>query len=607
MRNNPSCGPLSAGEGGGGTGTDDFDQLRNRPKYNGETMTHLTNVECPDIYQNESVNIKLPNYQKMNANGSDSIIIGNSRSSMGFNVGSQSVALVPYASHAIGNGDVVIGSESYATGYSDVCIGNNAQTEKNLSQAIGNYATTKQNNSTAIGNYAETNAEYSLAIGSGSKATEQGEINIGLVNSSYQNKGYNNTNFRLIRGVHEGVEDNDVVNLKQLKDKVKNNSVYSSKQTSTTHEDVGGSVYIGSLDENQEIIEDPSVEGHLSYFHALPVSGNAQTPTQHSINILGKGARSSGCVDIGYNSYSHDVDGVAIGKNAQNSNVRGTSIGVNTTASGESVAIGSGAQCTGFQSTAIGRSTNVSGNGAVGFSSTVTGTRSFGVFSVNTASAYGFGFGGNCSGTGSVALGAFSEATRQGEINVGSAKPEAGYNSTNYRLISGVHDGEEDHDVATVGQLKALIEHLYPVGSVVMGDTLETEDKVREIYGGLTWQQITGTLYGLGGQVTGPPGDVAEEAPNVIGNMSPYIHSSNNNIGMSMGTGALWGSANGNYCNPDGGSDRTGNRPRTMNLDLSKGQTDEAGVVIEQENSVYKNGGHVKPEGYATYVWKRIE
>ncbi|MCF0105030.1 MAG: hypothetical protein HUJ51_06595 [Eggerthellaceae bacterium] len=38
MRNNPSCGPLSAGEGGGG-GTDDYNALNNKPRINNITLS----------------------------------------------------------------------------------------------------------------------------------------------------------------------------------------------------------------------------------------------------------------------------------------------------------------------------------------------------------------------------------------------------------------------------------------------------------------------------------------------------------------------------------------------------------------------------------------
>lgn len=59
---------------------------------------------------------------------------------------------------------------------------------------------------------------------------------------------------------------------------------------------------------------------------------------------------------------------------------------------------------------------------------------------------------------GSIALGAFSGSTSiaQGEMNIGSRDTSYGYNNSNYRLISGVYDGQGLHDAATVAQGNTL-------------------------------------------------------------------------------------------------------------------------------------------------------
>ena len=54
---------------------------------------------------------------------------------------------------------------------------------------------------------------------------------------------------------------------------------------------------------------------------------------------------------------------------------------------------------------------------------------------------------------GAIALGAFSSASAQGEMNIGSSYTWAGYNNSNYRLISGVYDGQSAHDAVTKGQM----------------------------------------------------------------------------------------------------------------------------------------------------------
>lgn len=63
----------------------------------------------------------------------------------------------------------------------------------------------------------------------------------------------------------------------------------------------------------------------------------------------------------------------------------------------------------------------------------------------------------NSAAKGSVALGAKSQATRPGEVYVGSTDTNLGYNGTNYRLIGGVHDGIALTDAATVAQGNILV------------------------------------------------------------------------------------------------------------------------------------------------------
>lgn len=58
---------------------------------------------------------------------------------------------------------------------------------------------------------------------------------------------------------------------------------------------------------------------------------------------------------------------------------------------------------------------------------------------------------------GTISLGARARATRSGEMNIGTDSTQYGFNSSNYRLISGVYDGQNAHDAATKGQLDTAI------------------------------------------------------------------------------------------------------------------------------------------------------
>lgn len=67
-------------------------------------------------------------------------------------------------------------------------------------------------------------------------------------------------------------------------------------------------------------------------------------------------------------------------------------------------------------------------------------------------------YAGNNSATSTVALGAYAKTTRTGEVNIGAGTSGAGYNSTNYRVLGGVHDGQLAQDAATVAQVNATID-----------------------------------------------------------------------------------------------------------------------------------------------------
>lgn len=59
--------------------------------------------------------------------------------------------------------------------------------------------------------------------------------------------------------------------------------------------------------------------------------------------------------------------------------------------------------------------------------------------------------------SGSIALGYGATSTRAGELNIGTTSGY-GYDSTNYRVIGGVHDGQIAQDAATVNQVNATID-----------------------------------------------------------------------------------------------------------------------------------------------------
>ena len=102
----------------------------------------------------------------------------------------------------------------------------------------------------------------------------------------------------------------------------------------------------------------------------------------------------------------------------------------------------------GKEGVAIGGS--VTGNGGIAVLNGKANTRgvSIGYHDTNSQGA---------TAQGSVAIGAHSNATSVGEMNIGSSNTSYGYNSSNYRLLSGLYDGQSAHDAATYGQLNTRL------------------------------------------------------------------------------------------------------------------------------------------------------
>lgn len=216
-------------------------------------------------------------------------------------------------------------------------------------------------------------------------------------------------------------------------------AVYSTATTSNVTN--GGAIYIGDKDSSQVVQTDPTTtDNHYKYFWALPYSTTA-IPGSNSINILGK-------------SFNLRASNIVLGSEAQAENSC-IAIGTQALSGGNSVAVGYGANSaegSGFNNyssyVAIGMNTRARNNAtAVGYQAKAM---------ENCAVA--IGYGASAWQTGSVALGRGAYPTRAGEVCVGSDTTAYGFNSTNYRVIGGVHDGQDAHDAATVGQINALID-----------------------------------------------------------------------------------------------------------------------------------------------------
>lgn len=98
----------------------------------------------------------------------------------------------------------------------------------------------------------------------------------------------------------------------------------------------------------------------------------------------------------------------------------------------------------------LGVNGSISGNAATGIG--------YNIFA-NGDNSIAIGNNSTANGKGSIALGVGAKATSTGEVNIGADTQYTtfGYNSSNYRLLTGLYDPQSDHDAATKGYVDTAI------------------------------------------------------------------------------------------------------------------------------------------------------
>lgn len=172
------------------------------------------------------------------------------------------------------------------------------------------------------------------------------------------------------------------------------------------------------------------------------------TPTATSVGILASEATGNSAVAIGNNSRAYQSGAIAIGggtsvsQAARTSAVNSVAIGANSSADGSnSISIGYGSRS--YQ-----ESTSLGDEAGKGGTSQARENVYLGHQAGNVSH----------SNTNSVALGHSAQFTRNGEVNIGAGSTANGYNSTPYRVLGGVHDGQDAHDAVTVSQINSVID-----------------------------------------------------------------------------------------------------------------------------------------------------
>lgn len=185
-----------------------------------------------------------------------------------------------------------------------------------------------------------------------------------------------------------------------------------------------------------------------SSVNVVQTTGTSETDvmSQKAVTSMVFDNANTGNIKIGNSATLFQANkGIVIGSQAS-ARSNGVTIGSRADAYSNAVAVGAGALASHSSSVCIGESAKDS----------------------NSSYAVSIGRFANVGNNhdGSVALGAESLCSRAGEVNIGSTSTSYGYNSTNYRVLGGVHDGIDAHDAVTKGQLDAVAPAVFYANSL---------------------------------------------------------------------------------------------------------------------------------------------
>lgn len=449
--------------GGGEGGTNDFNLLDNRPKYGGTKMTGDTNIPnvSNDISQlnTEVGNIEdvIPETASSNNQLADKNFVNSSVATNTANfIGTYNTIEELEAVQDPSNND-------YGFVISTDAAGNTVYNRYKYNASTSTWAFEYALNNSSF--TADQWAAINSAITSSDVTKIRGiaeivSISTGLdldANGALTAKLYTET----------GNNTDGSMTQKAITDALAGagggDAVYSTKTTSNSRD--GGAIYIGDKNTTQGVVDDPTTtDNHYRYFWAMPFSSSMDAttviPGDETLNIGGV----QGTIPNGMNGGIHNV-----------------TLGYRTkTASWED-----GQTVTGWQAQ--------TGNGY----STAYGANANASAKWSTA----IGYDAQCYQQGSVAIGKGAYPTRPGEVCVGSDSHASGFNNTNYRVIGGVHDGQDAHDAATVGQITPLSGSAAPttatvgvLGKIYIDTSTATAYmcvEVDDVTPSYTWKQIT--------------------------------------------------------------------------------------------------------------------
>lgn len=405
-----------------------------------------------------------------------------------------------------------------------VRIGYNASASSNYSITLGYNSTTQAEGGVAIGQNATAVNIYGVALGAHAFAYVQGQMDIGL---NGRNVGYKGSAYRLLTGVYDGEHAHDAATYGQVISYSAING--TGAPTTATEGKYVGQLYYDTTNENMYFLKTidttttpatytwGALGGGGSSVNVVQTAGSSTTDVMSQNAVTGMIYANPGTnnkVRIYSTQAALGVNGIAIGNNAkgatsmsdtvaigtgtQSTGNNSIAIGLTAIASGDtSIAMGSSAKAKNQDSIAFGGSSTASGNMtlALGYGSATNATGDIAIGGSATAGNSNFAYRATAIGQyssatalGSTAIGAYSSASAVGQMDIGSTQTACGYNSSNYRLLTGLYDGQSAHDAANVGQLNSRV-----IGSLTAAPTTSTAGAVGALVA--TVESGTGHLY----------------------------------------------------------------------------------------------------------------
>ena len=412
---------------GGGGGTSDFNELSNRPKYNDSVMTGNTNIPKVPTKTSELTNDQ--NYQ----------------------TGAEVQSAVSLATS---------GKQDKLTAGDNISISNNVISATDTTYTAGNGLdltdTTFSVDTTEIATKSDLGGKQNT-LTAGANITISDDT-ISATDTTYTaGNGIDITNEEISVDTQVVATQSDLSSKQDTLTAGSNITISSNtiSATDTTYSAFTGTD--GQTAGTSGLVPAPATTDADKFLKSDGTWDTAGGSTINVVQTVGTSqtdVMSQDAVTSMVFASSSDISSVRIGKSAEANSSNTVAIGREAKTKGPySIAIGGDSLVDSSQNygVAVGASCKIYGDSGVaaGFSAIVSGAK--GVALGRAASA---------TPNFSVGLGAGARPTLQGEVNVGtgSTYTTSGYNSSNYRLISGVYDGQGAHDAVTVAQVNATID-----------------------------------------------------------------------------------------------------------------------------------------------------